>query len=131
MSVLIPFLALDQTSEQIQAWVEQQLTNAGFRVMQSFDLQVARLAHPKCPCPHHGTADCNCQMIVLLIYRKKSAPVTLVLHSQDGKTSLSLTKQVGGRTNEYIAAAIRRALVPRISDDAPPIEITYEAQRTI
>lgn len=131
MGALIPFLTLDQPSERVLTWINKKLSRAGFRVMQTFDLNVARRAHPDCPCPHHGTADCNCQMIVLLVYRNKSAPVTLVIHSQDGKTSLSLTNQVGGRSNEYIAAAIRRALVPRISEMPSSIEITYEARPTI
>jgi hypothetical protein len=33
MSALIPFLALDQTCEQVQAWVNEQLTCAGFRIL--------------------------------------------------------------------------------------------------
>lgn len=80
MSALLPFLALDQNCEQVQTWVTQQLTDAGFRVVQTFDLQVARLAHSDCTCPHHGTDKCDCQMVVLLIYRKREHPVTLVLH---------------------------------------------------
>ena len=69
MSALIPFLTLDQTCEQVLVWINGKLTDAGFRVVQTFDLHVARLAHPDCPCPHHGTADCDCQMVILLVYR--------------------------------------------------------------
>lgn len=131
MSALIPFLALDQTCEQVQAWINKRLTRAGFRVVQTFDLNVARLAHSDCPCPHHGTADCNCQMIVLLAYRKKNAPATLVIHSQDGQTWLSLTNPVGGRANQHLTAAIRRALLPRIPNMPSPVEMTYEARSTV
>src|SRR5574342_1209243 len=99
MSALIPFLALDQTCEQVQALVNAKLTSAGFHVVETFDLQVARLAHPDCPCPHHGTDDCNCQMVVLLIYQKKDDPVTLVIHGQDGRTWLSVANPTGQRTN--------------------------------
>lgn len=131
MSALIPFLALDQTCEQVQAWINRQLTRAGFRVTQTFDLNVARLAHPDCPCPHHGTDKCNCQMIVLLVYRKKNAPVTLVIHSQDGQTWLSLTNPAEGRSRQRLTAAIRRALLPRIPNMPLPVERTYEAPSTV
>src|SRR5512138_1147796 len=84
MSTLIPFLVLDQTCDQVQNSVNQLLAGAGFRVVRTFDLQVARLAHPDCPCPHHGTNECNCQMVVLLVYSKQEYPATLVIHGQDG-----------------------------------------------
>jgi len=131
MSALLPFLALDQTCEQVQDWVHQRLTGAGFRVVQTFDLHVARLAHSDCPCPHHGTDDCNCQMVVLLIYQKKDGPVTLVIHGQDGRTWLSLANPTGQRTNQHLEALVRRALTPRIPNALPPSEATYETRSTI
>jgi len=130
MSALIPFLTLDQTCEQVQSWVNQKLVGAGFRVVQTFDLQAARLAHPECPCPHHGTNDCNCQMIVLLIYQKKDDPVTLVVHGQDGRTWLSLTSPAGQRANQHAETAIRRALRPQFSNVHHPVEATYEETRS-
>lgn len=131
MSALVPFLALDQTCDQVQAWVKGQLTGAGFRVVQTFDLHVARLAHSEYPCPHHRTADCNCQMIVLLIYQKKSDPVTLVIHGQDGRTWLSLVNPTGQRSNQHLETAIRRALIARLPNALPPIEAAYEARSTV
>jgi hypothetical protein len=95
MSALLPFLALEQTCEQVHVWVIQQLTQADFRAVQTFDLHVARQAHPDCPCPHHGTSACNCQMIVLLVYQKTDDPVTLVIHGQDDRTWLSLANPTG------------------------------------
>ncbi len=131
MSALIPFLALDQTCGQVQAWVNRQLTYAGFRVAQTFDLQVARLAHPDCPCPHHGTGNCDCQMLVLLIYQKKGNPVTLVLHGQDGRTWLSLVNPTGQRANPHLEATIRRILTPRLPHALPNTEAAYEARPTV
>jgi hypothetical protein len=55
----------------------------GFQTVRTFDLQAARLAHLDCPCPHHGTAQCNCQMVVLLVYQGNSVPVTMVVHGTD------------------------------------------------
>ncbi len=128
MSALLPFLALDQTCERVQAWVTQQLTDSGFHVVQTFDLQVARLAHPDCPCPHHGTDECNCQMIVLLIYRKHDEdPAALVIHGQDGRTWLSLTASVTQHTSHKLEAAIRHALVPHPIDLPSHAEVAHEA----
>ena len=131
MSALIPFLALDQTYEQVQVWINGKLTDAGFRVVQTFDLHVARLAHPDCPCPHHGTADCNCQMIVLLVYGNQGEPATLVIQGQDGKAWLSLTGPVGKHSNQHLEIVIRRLLLPRPSNIPSPIEVAHEARAAV
>ncbi len=131
MSTLMPFLVLDQTCDQVLVWVSQQLTSASFRVVQTFDLQVARLAHPDCPCPHHGTNDCNCQMVVLLVYRKQDDPATLVIHGQDGRTWVSLAGPVGKRANQHLETAIRRAIIPHISNVTSSSEVAYEARSTV
>ena len=131
MSALIPFSALDQPCDQVLTLVNQQLTSAGFRVVQTFDLQVARLAHPDCPCPHHGTNDCNCQMVVLLVYRKQDDPATLVIHGQDGRTWVSLAGPASKRANQHLETAIRRAIIPHISDMTSSIEVAYEARSTV
>jgi len=131
MSTLIPFLVLDQTCDQVLVWVSQQLTSASFRVVQTFDLQVARLAHPDCPCPHHGTNDCNCQMVVLLVYGKQDDPATLVIHGQDGRSWVSLAGPVGKRFNQHLEVVVRRALIPHISNMPSSIEVAYEARPTV
>jgi len=122
MSALIPFLALDQPCEQVQTWINEKLTSAGFRVVRTFDLQVARLAHPDCPCPNHGTANCNCQMIVLLVYRNQGEPATLIIHGQDGKTWISLAGPAEKRSSQHLEASVRQVLTPRRVDSASPVE---------
>jgi hypothetical protein len=131
MSALMPFLAFDQTCGQVLAWVNRQVAGAGFRAVQTFDLQVARLAHPDCPCPHHGTDDCNCQMIVLLIYQKKGDPVTLVIHGQDDRTWLSLVNPTGQRSNQHLEMLVRRVITSRMPHAPPLSEVTHETQSTI
>lgn len=127
MSALLPFLALDQTCEQVQDWVDHQLIEAGFRIVQTFDLHVARLAHPGCPCPRHGTSDCNCQMIVLLVYQMEEDPATLVLHGQDGRTWVSLATPTGQRSNQHLEMMIRRILTAHVPHALIPNEVTVEA----
>lgn len=132
MSALIPFLTLDQPCQTTKDWVEQQLANAGFRVVQTFDLHVARLAHPDCTCPNHGTEDCNCQMVVLLIYHNKSAPATVVIHGQEGKSWLSLAAPEGKRVSQRFETAIQRALRPKQSVAHTLAEVAYEkAESTV
>lgn len=131
MSALIPFLTLDQYSERVRPWIDKQLTRAGFHVVQTFDLHVARLAHPDCLCPHHGTDDCNCQMIVLLIYGKKGDPVTLVIHGQDDRTWLSLANPIGQRVNQHVETAIQRALISQFSKNHSPIEAAHEIRSAV
>jgi hypothetical protein len=128
MSALLPFLVLDQTCEQVQVWVNQQLTQANFRAVQTFDLHVARRAHPDCPCPHHGTDGCNCQMIVLLVYQKQDDPVTLVIHGQDDRTWLSLANPTGEHTNHHLEMLVRRVLSTREHHTLPAAEVNYETQ---
>src|SRR5512146_3259502 len=119
MSALLPFLTLDRTCEQVDAWVCQSLTDAGLRIVQTFDLQVARLAHPDCPCPHHGTDECNCQMVILLVYRKQGVPATLVIHGQDDRSWVSLASPMGKRPNQQLEAAIRHFLIPPVPKISP------------
>jgi hypothetical protein len=111
--------------------VNQQLTEADFRVVQTFDLHVARMAHSDCPCPHHGTSDCNCQMVVLLVYQKKEDPVTLVVHGQDGRTWVSLATPTGQRSNQHLEMLIRRILTAHVKHALFPNEVTCEAVTAI
>ncbi|HLO14549.1 MAG TPA: hypothetical protein VK206_06960 [Anaerolineales bacterium] len=130
MSTLLPFLTLDQTCEQVQTWVNEKLTDAGFRVVPTFDLQIARLAHPDCPCPHHGTDDCSCQMVILLVYGKQTDPATLVIHGQDGKTWISLASPIETRSRQNLESSVRHMLAHRYSDSFPSVEANYGAQST-
>lgn len=130
MSALLPFLTLDQTCEQVQAWVRGKLTDAGFRVVPTFDLQIARLAHPDCPCPHHGTDACSCQMVILLIYGKQEDPATLVIHGQDGKTWISLATPMETRSRQNLESSVRHMLIHSHSDSFSSAEPTYGNQTT-
>jgi hypothetical protein len=66
------------------------LSREGLRILRTFDLQAARDHLAGYACPHHGAQDCDCQMIVVLVYGQAVQPVTLVLHGSDGHTWLSL-----------------------------------------
>lgn len=77
--------AIDQLSRSLRA--------AGFQVERSFDLQSARSAlrvPEACPCPHHGTTECSCQYVVLLVARDGSPPVSLIAHGQEQHTAFTI-----------------------------------------
>ena len=79
------------------------LTRRGFRVVRSFDLRSALAplaAHADCECPHHGTAQCTCQFVVLLVYGDPSAgsggaPVVITAHSRDAQAQVQIVRPTG------------------------------------
>lgn len=85
-----PFAVLRQPCDQAINWATAKLEKANFRAMRTFDLQVARMAHLDCPCPHHGTEQCDCQMVVFLVYQNNFPPATLVIHGNEETSWLYL-----------------------------------------
>lgn len=112
MSDAYPFLILEQPCNEATAWVIRQVSGAGLQVLRTFDLQDARHDPMECPCPHHGTDQCDCQMVVLLIYGGDYQPVSLVAHSHDGKTWFSLVDTPQQRADPRMQRAILQALGP-------------------
>jgi hypothetical protein len=102
------FLTVSQNCDRTLPWVNQQLLKAGLRSVQTFDLHTAREASHDCECPHHGTEQCDCQMVVLLVYGKVEEPATLILHGNDGTTWLSITTST--KPSPGLDEQIRRAL---------------------
>ncbi len=130
MSTLLPFLTLDQTCEQVDAWARQKLTGAGFRIVQTFDLQAARVSHSECSCPHHGTEECTCQMVILLVYGRRGDPATLIIHGQDGKTWLSLATPGETQSRQSLESSVRNMLVPRDATLTFSTEAKYEQDQS-
>ncbi|MCJ7536238.1 MAG: hypothetical protein WBD62_09280 [Anaerolineales bacterium] len=103
-------LTLNLDSDQAVEQVTRRLTANGLQVVRSFDLQTARSTHTNCTCPNHGTAECDCQMVVLLVYDKQGEPLTLMAHSQDGNTYFELVDTPQQRPQGMIKAAVLQAL---------------------
>jgi hypothetical protein len=111
MNSLAPFFSADRPYDEVLPWLKRQLGRAGLRVMQTFDLRLtAHLNLTGCPCPHHGAEECDCQMMVLLIYGKERQPVTLILHGNSGQTWLSLIDRPDQRADSSIRMSIEKAL---------------------
>lgn len=105
-------LTIECTCDEAVQWTTESLENAGLRVTNSFDLQSTRTASYPYTCPHHGTADCDCQMVVLLVYGSDNRPATLVTHGHDGQTWLSLVETAEQRPSPHLKEAIELALKP-------------------
>lgn len=116
MSTLNPYMTLTYPFPDVLSWTTRQLSKLGLQVEQTFDLQVARLSHVGCPCPHHGTDQCSCQMVVLLIRGENKDPLTLILHGNDGQTNISIVNYTGKRPDTNLHEAIRLALISEDSE---------------
>ena len=106
MNHLTSLLTLHQPAETAVAWTIQRLMAHGFQVERTFDLHAARISQVDCPCPYHGTSDCTCQMVVLLVHNQKTQPVTIVVHGHDAQTSLSLVDIASQSMDEGIIQAL-------------------------
>ncbi len=90
------------------------LTGRGLLVIRSFDLRSALAADVACECPHHGTARCTCQYVVLLVYGDAVQPVVLTLHCRDGRTQAQIIRDAttvpDPRLTEQVMAALADSL---------------------
>ena len=110
MSQITHLMSIDSGHENAISWIHLQLSRLGLVVRPSFDLQVAKSAHAGCTCPHHGTAQCDCQIVVLLVYGEQKSPITLVAHSQDGNTDLAMVESPVAGGEKTLAGKIAQAL---------------------
>ena len=110
MNTLYPFRAIACSCDDALQWTKQRLSQADLHAMQTFDLHSARLTLQDCPCPHHGTNECDCQMIVLLVYGNAMEPATLILHGNDQQTWISIAENPNQRTDGKMISAIQEAL---------------------
>ena len=116
MSDSSPFLILEQPCDSAIDWVVRQISRAGLQVVRTFNLYVARHTHGICPCPYHGTNQCDCQLVVLLVYESGRQPVSIVAHGYNAQTWFSVVDTPQQRADPGLEAAIRLALVPHVED---------------
>jgi len=116
MSQSSPFLIIEQPCDAAIDWVARQIGSAGLQVVRTFDLHVARNTHASCRCPHHGTEQCDCQMVVLLVYGSERQPVSIVAHGYNGQTWFSVVDTPQQHADPRLEAVIRLALGQHITD---------------
>ncbi len=110
------FMTIEKSGEETISWTIQQLKNSGMRVMRTFDLRETRLSHPDCPCPHHGTELCDCQMSVILIYHGDQSPASLLIHSFHETTWLYLVDTPEQPVNHALGFLIREILAQPVPE---------------
>jgi hypothetical protein len=108
--MLAPILTLNCSCNDALLTSSQSLRSKGFRVLQTFDLHNTAHALEDCPCPHHTTSECDCQMVVLLVYGEEVQPATLILHGNNGKTWVSVPDTAVQPVDAKLLNGIRKAL---------------------
>ena len=91
------------------------LLGHGLRVVRSFDLHSALATHADCECPHHGTEQCTCQFVVLLVYGDPStglgrAPIVVTTHSRDGQAEVQIVQDANTRPEPWLAEQVMAGL---------------------
>jgi hypothetical protein len=105
-----PFLSIYCPCDEALPKVNKQLKEAGLRTVQTFDLHSAMTGTHGCSCPNHGTEECDCQMVVLLVYGAAAEPVTLLLHGNSKQTWISLADTILQNPNPQLQITIQKAL---------------------
>ncbi len=104
-------LTFNSTGEVAARTATAALIRCGLYVVRSFDLRSALTPHVNCDCPHHGTAQCTCQFVVLLIYGEAVAPLVLTLHSHDDRTSAQIVRDAANAPDPHLAEQVMAALM--------------------
>lgn len=104
------FLTVDLPCDKALRAAKKKLSQANLRALQTFDLLTVRHTQQDCPCPNHGTAGCDCQMVVLMVYGETPKPVTLILHGRDGQTRFSISEDLSQQTDRNLVVAIKKIL---------------------
>jgi hypothetical protein len=105
-----PFLSTNCPCDEALSKVNQQLKDAGLRTAQTFDLHSAMSGTHGCSCVNHGTEECDCQMVVLLVYGGAVEPQTLILHGDSLRTWISLGDTVLQNRDPQLQITIQKAL---------------------
>lgn len=77
-------MTLHVACAEVERLLNQRFAEAGYRLVQSFDLAAARAAFPETPCPYHGTADCSCHLSAFQVYDARQVLLTVVISGHDG-----------------------------------------------
>lgn len=108
-------LTINRTGSETIQWLTASLMQAGLQVSQSFDLRSVRDAFAACTCDLQADA-CDCDMAILLVYGTAATPATIMAHSRNGRTWLSLVDTSGQRAPAALEKTILQTILT-ISDD--------------
>lgn len=106
-----PLRIIDLQCSKFVEPLKKGFTDSGLWAFQSFDLQSTRALHEGCTCAYHGTSQCNCQLVVLLVYRAHGDPITLVLDGRDEQTYLFIVDDKGPAIRSATREVIERIII--------------------
>jgi hypothetical protein len=114
-------MVLEHEAEETTRAITAALARRGLSAVRSFDLRSALAQHTNCDCPHHGTADCGCQFVVLLVYQQQQSqsradghaepPVVLTCHCQDSRTEVQVVQDANAAPDPELAEQVSLALL--------------------
>ena len=110
-----PLMQFNKNCNQVIEESVNRLTQSGFTVVESFDLQVARANYSGCTCPQHGTDQCACQLAILLVYERDAIPVSLMVHGNQEWTEISIVDTPDQKIKPALRAKITSTLQPDYS----------------
>ncbi len=111
-------LNLNIDAENVVKLTAEALARQQLRAVCNFDLRDALSTQDVlCPCPHHGTAACDCNYVVLSVYpanghalRAASLAGQILIHTHDGSTWLSYPASTDGQSASHDPDTDRRLL---------------------
>lgn len=104
-------MVFDGEAEPTTRAVTTALARRGLSAVRSFDLRSALTHHGDCACPHHGTSQCNCQFVVLLVYGGSAPPVVLTCHCHDSRTQVQVAEDANVAPDPGLAEQVSLALL--------------------
>jgi len=105
-----PFSSINYPCNDALQLIRKQLTQAGLHSVQTFNLHTALAGLHDCSCPNHRTDDCDCQIVILLVYGEFEEPVTLILHGNYKQTWLSMSDFIPTENCMKLANLIKNKL---------------------
>ena len=105
-----PFITLHQDPQTVLEWVRKQIWAAGLEVICTFDLQLARKNQQSNTCPQHGSMACNCQLMILMVYKSPNAPISLIGYGDSSCTSLSVINTPEQQADPLLFESLREIL---------------------
>ncbi|GEM_PF-493030 len=77
-------MTLHVACAEVERLLNRRFAEAGYRLVQSFNLAAARAAFPETPCPYHGAANCSCHLSAFQVYDARHVLLTVVVSGHDG-----------------------------------------------
>ena len=102
-------LVMNNSTHFVIGWLTDLLQEAGLQLSSSFNFRTALPKGISCNCPDHAD-NCDCDLTVLLVFGSEPNPATLLAHSHNGRTWLSLVDNSDERSSSELRLHIRLAL---------------------